>query len=71
VPRAARGAGGLTSTNSILDNYAATKLAAPAPFDQPFFLALTQMLGVGSNVFVDGTTPLPANTEVDYVRIWK
>jgi beta-glucanase (GH16 family) len=55
----------------IVDNYAANNVTGPAPFDQPFFIALTQALGIGSNAFVDGTTPLPATTEVDYVRIWK
>ena len=43
----------------------------PKPFDQPFMLSLTQALGIDSNAFVDGTTPLPATTTVDYVRIWK
>jgi beta-glucanase (GH16 family) len=57
--------------NCIVDNYGATNTGSPAPFDQPFFLALTQALGIGANGFVDGTTPLPATTEVDYVRIWK
>jgi beta-glucanase (GH16 family) len=57
--------------NCIVDNYAASNVAGPAPFDQPFFMALTQALGIGSNAFVAGTTPLPATTEVDYVRIWK
>ena len=57
--------------NCIVDNYSATNVSAPAPFDQPFFIALTQALGVGTNGFVDGETPLPATTEVDYVRIWK
>jgi beta-glucanase (GH16 family) len=57
--------------NCIVDNYAASNVSGAAPFDQPFFIALTQMLGIGNNAFVDGTTPLPATTSVDYVRIWK
>jgi beta-glucanase (GH16 family) len=58
--------------NCIVDNYSATGLTSPAPFDQPFFIALTQALGIGTgNAFVAGTTPLPATTEIDYVRIWK
>lgn len=57
--------------NCIVDNYSASNVTGAAPFDQPFFLALTQALGVGSNAYVDGSTPLPATTEVDYVRIWK
>ena len=57
--------------NCIVDNYAATNVGSPAPFDQPFFLALTQALGVGGNAYIDGKTPLPATTEVDYVRVWQ
>jgi beta-glucanase (GH16 family) len=57
--------------NCIVDNYSASNVSGAAPFDQPFFLALTQALGIGDNAFVAGTTPLPATTEVDYVRIWK
>ena len=55
--------------NCIVDNYRATNLASPAPFDKPFFLALTQALGVGSNA-PTAATPLPATTHVDYVRVW-
>jgi beta-glucanase (GH16 family) len=57
--------------NCIVDNYVASNVSGAAPFDQPFFIALTQMLGIGNNAFVDGMTPLPATTEVDYVRIWR
>jgi beta-glucanase (GH16 family) len=49
----------------------ASPLVHPQPFDQPFFIALTQALGVGTNGFDPSTTPLPATTEVDYVRVWK
>jgi beta-glucanase (GH16 family) len=49
----------------------ASPLTAPQPFDQPFFIALTQALGVGTNEFNATSTPLPATTEVDYVRVWK
>jgi beta-glucanase (GH16 family) len=61
----------VNGNNCIVDNYSATNVASPAPFDQPFFMALTQALGIGDNAFVAGTTPLPATTQVDYVRIWK
>ena len=57
--------------NCIVDNYSAVGLSGAAPFDQPFFMALTQGLGVGNNAYVDGLTPLPATTQVDYVRVWK
>jgi beta-glucanase (GH16 family) len=40
-------------------------------FDRPFFVALTQALGVAGNAFDPAVTPLPATTEVDYVRVWK
>jgi len=49
------------------------RMAAPAPFDQPFVTYLTQTLGVGQNRFRDvgrNKTPLPARTEIDYVRVW-
>jgi beta-glucanase (GH16 family) len=48
----------------------AAPLVAPQPFDQPFIVALTQELGIGGNAFNPQTTPLPATTEVDYVRVW-
>ena len=41
-----------------------------SPFDQPFFVALSQALGSGSNAFQPGVTPLPATTLVDWVRAW-
>jgi beta-glucanase (GH16 family) len=43
----------------------------PSPFDQPFFLALTACLGVGPNAVQPGRTPLPATTQIDWVRSWK
>lgn len=49
----------------------APPLSRPEPFDHPFFVALTQGLGVGTNAFNPATTPLPATTKVDYVRVWK
>ena len=48
----------------------AAPLTKPQPFDQPFFINLTQALGIGNNLFDPATTPLPATTEVDYVRVW-
>lgn len=44
-------------------------LGASGPFDQPFFMVLTQMLGVGDNAPTT-STPLPATTQIDYVRMW-
>jgi beta-glucanase (GH16 family) len=42
----------------------------PAPFDQPFFISLTQALGIGANA-PSSATPLPATTQVDWVRVWE
>ncbi|HWF49197.1 MAG TPA: glycoside hydrolase family 16 protein [Solirubrobacteraceae bacterium] len=56
----------------LVDNYIPNGgLTSPAPFNQPFFVALTQALGIGTNAFSPATTPLPATTSVDYVRVWK
>jgi beta-glucanase (GH16 family) len=54
----------------LIDNYKPSNVASPAPFDQPFFLSLTQALGVGTNS-PTASTPLPATTLVDEVRVWK
>ncbi len=48
----------------------ASPLTGSQPFDQPFFVALTQALGQATNAFDPATTPLPATTTVDYVRVW-
>lgn len=55
----------------LVDNWNPASLVKPQPFDQPFMIALTQALGIGTNAFSPATTPLPATTQVDYVRIWK
>ena len=49
----------------------AAPLSFPAPFNRAFYLILTQSLGIKENAFVGGKTPLPATTQVDYVRVWK
>jgi hypothetical protein len=46
-------------------------LSSPQPFDKPFFIALTQALGLYTNAYTPGVTQLPATTLVDYVRAWK
>jgi beta-glucanase (GH16 family) len=48
----------------------ASPLVKPEPFNQPFFIALTQALGVATNAFNPATTPLPATTQIDWVRAW-
>ena len=45
-------------------------LTGSQPFDHPFMIALTQALGVAGNS-VTSATPLPATTQIDYVRVWK
>jgi beta-glucanase (GH16 family) len=61
----------INGQNCLTDNYVPDNVASPAPFNQPFFIALTQALGVGSNAYNPSTTPLPATTSIDYVRVWK
>jgi beta-glucanase (GH16 family) len=61
----------VNGNNCVVDNYTANSLTGGAPFDQPFFMALTQGLGIGTNAFNPATTPLPATTSVDYVRMWQ
>jgi hypothetical protein len=48
----------------------ASPLTDPAPFDEPFYICLTQALGIGTNAFIPGSTPLPATTSIDWVRVW-
>jgi beta-glucanase (GH16 family) len=48
----------------------AAPLASPEPFNDPFFLALTQALGSGTDAYVPGATQLPATTLIDWVRAW-
>ncbi len=55
----------------LVDHWsAASPLVDPAPFNEPFYICLTQALGIGTNQFVAGTTPLPATTSVDWARVW-
>ncbi|GEM_PF-2205020 len=55
----------------LTDNWdPASPLVKPQPFDQPFVIALTQALGIGTNAFDPNVTPVPATTQVDYVRAW-
>lgn len=48
----------------------AAPLTSPEPFNDPFFIALTQALGSGTDNYVAGTTHLPATTLVNWVRAW-
>lgn len=55
----------------LTDDYLPSNVQSPAPFNQPFFIALTQALGIGTNAYSPSITPLPATTSIDYVRAWK
>lgn len=55
----------------MIDKPSALGLTGMAPFNQPFFLLLSSALGIGLNAYNPSTTPLPATTQIDYVRIWK
>jgi beta-glucanase (GH16 family) len=48
----------------------AAPLTNLAPFNEPFFLALTQALGSTTDAYAPGTTQLPATTLVKFVRAW-
>lgn len=48
----------------------AAPLQKPAPFNRPFYVNLTQALGIGNNAFNPRTTPLPAVMQVDHVYVW-
>jgi beta-glucanase (GH16 family) len=50
---------------------AASPLTGAAPFDKPFVVYLSQVMGSGSNEFDASATPLPLTTEIDWVRVWK
>jgi beta-glucanase (GH16 family) len=54
----------------VVNNWQPVGMAKPAPFDQPFFLNLTQAIGTGANGVTPGTE-LPGTTQVDYVRVWR
>jgi beta-glucanase (GH16 family) len=45
-------------------------IGGPAPFNEPFFMSLTQALGLGTNA-PTANTPLPATTQIDWVRAWQ
>ena len=47
--------------------------AAPAPFNQPFFMAFTAALGVGTDSpeGQDMSQELPATTSLDWMRVWQ
>jgi hypothetical protein len=47
--------------------------AAPGPFNQPFFMAFTAALGVGTDS-PEGqnmSQELPATTSLEFLRVWQ
>lgn len=48
-----------------------TETLAASNFNKDYMVALTQALGWPGNDFQPGVTPLPAQTLVDYVRVYK
>lgn len=59
-------------TTCLVDHWQATSPTTPgAPFNQPFFVCLTQELGIANNNFDPSMTPLPATTQVKFVRVWQ
>ncbi|MEV4999550.1 glycoside hydrolase family 16 protein [Nocardioides sp. LML1-1-1.1] len=44
--------------------------AGASSFQKRFIIAFSQVLGGGPNQY-DGSVPLPATTEVDYVKVWR
>jgi beta-glucanase (GH16 family) len=55
----------------LVDNwFPASPQVKPAPFNLPFFLNLTQALGLGANA-PSSKTVLPATMQVDWVRVWR
>jgi beta-glucanase (GH16 family) len=55
----------------LTDHYdPAYPLSSPEPFNQPFFIALTQALGMDTDAY-SSATQLPATTLINYVRAWK
>jgi beta-glucanase (GH16 family) len=61
----------MDGTACLVDNWQpALPLSKPAPFNQPFMISLTQALGMESNSFNPGSTPLPATLKIDWVRVW-
>jgi beta-glucanase (GH16 family) len=56
----------------LVDNWQpASPMIKPQPFDRPFFLNLTNSLGINANAFDPALTPLPSTMQVDYVRVWQ
>lgn len=63
---------GTPCVTDVYAPYVESPDVAPEPFTQPFFMAFTAALGLDQgNAFQPGETPLPATTQIDYVRVWQ
>jgi beta-glucanase (GH16 family) len=61
---------GVACMTDVYAPYVSSPDTAPEPFNQPFFLAFTAALGLGSDS--PGTsTPARATTKLDWVRVWQ
>jgi beta-glucanase (GH16 family) len=62
----------VNGTTCLTDNDVPDKgLTSPEPFNQPFFLVLTQAFGHAADSFDAAETVLPATTLIKYVRVWQ
>ena len=53
------------------DHWTPRNTTMPGPFDRPFMVALSNMLGaLGTLNQAHAATPLPATAEIDYLKIW-
>jgi beta-glucanase (GH16 family) len=60
----------LNGSVCLTDHYNPAKpLSSPEPFNQPFYLILTQALGMAPDTY-SSATQLPATTLIKYVRAW-
>ena len=62
---------GVPCITDTYGSYVTSPDTSPEPFNQPFFMSFTAALGIGTNAFQPGTTPLPATTQIDYMRVWQ
>ena len=62
---------GVPCITDVYAPYVSSPDTTPEPFTQPFFLAFTAALGMGTKNSVENSTPMPATTKIDWVRVWQ
>jgi beta-glucanase (GH16 family) len=63
---------GVTCITDVYGPYVSNPDTAPAPFNQPFFLNFTAALGsANGDEYRPNVTPLPATSQIDWVRVWQ